>query len=652
MPETLNIPATNAPVSSAFLGLESYTEKDAPFFFGRENEIKDLYQLVKYNTLTLLFGKSGTGKTSLLNAGVFPRLRNDDCLPFRIRLVFNEDSPALLAQVWAVLKSQVDAYSFRIQTYIEGETLWEFFHREDLWKVVTPILVFDQLEEIFTIAGKYPGRKEELESLVIELADLIENIVPVKVKACYLNGNKRIEYEYKKQRVKVIFAFREDFLAEMEGVTSRIPSVKNARFRLMPMNGTKAYEVITKTWKAAIDPAEADKIVTYLVHDQEDDTTNLQNLHSRLDVLEIEPALLSQVCASLDKERVKENLEKISADFLKKYPKENILSSIYHNALRESLAAEDKAAPGRAKEKALLVAEQSAEKFIEDNLVNEKGFREKFVSKDIPEEMMPAVNGLKARFFIRQDGIFIELTHDVIAVIVKKEKDIRLKADASKAALKKGLMIVAAAILISLVVFGITAKKIDDTIKEKRGEITKVETKIKSLNVTFRKKETNILNGLVESSDTIYRQGDSIYIRIPADTIRLDGKENEATKDSLVIEINKLKNQLNDLESLISLYKETIVAKDLEIAKSKGSLEEAGNKNQMLQNEIARLNTEIKRLEGLSLDVSYFNIYQTHLDSLMMYKNNAPLQVQQRLNALQINWEPFREKTEQLQKKK
>ena len=70
---------------TSFIGLRSYTEAQADMFFGRDGEIDQLTSLVEANTLTIVFGKSGTGKTSLLNAGVFPRLRKNYCLPFRIR---------------------------------------------------------------------------------------------------------------------------------------------------------------------------------------------------------------------------------------------------------------------------------------------------------------------------------------------------------------------------------------------------------------------------------------------------------------------------------------------------------------------------------------------------------------------------------------
>src|SRR5436190_1342098 len=98
MPTLTTTPVQNS-AASLFIGLKSYSEDQADIFYGRDEEINRLTNLVKANTLTIVFGKSGTGKTSLLNAGVFPRLRKEFCLPFRIRLEFRDDSPDLVAQI-------------------------------------------------------------------------------------------------------------------------------------------------------------------------------------------------------------------------------------------------------------------------------------------------------------------------------------------------------------------------------------------------------------------------------------------------------------------------------------------------------------------------------------------------------------------------
>ncbi|MEO8399708.1 MAG: hypothetical protein ABI550_07845, partial [Ignavibacteriaceae bacterium] len=254
--------------ASSFIGLQSYSEEQSKFFFGRDEEISTLATLVKSNTLTIVFGKSGTGKTSLLNAGVFPKLRKDYCLPFRIRLEFRDDSPDLLTQIKNVLKTEIDKYGFKVAAYPSTETLWEYFHKEPLWQSMTPILVFDQFEEMFTLAKKnshFAG--EQLSIFWEELSDLIENEIPDKLADLFLNHKEQVTYNYKQQPVKVLFAFREEYLPEFESIPSKIPSLKYSRFRLMPMNESQAYDVITKTWGDKIDPAQAKKIITYFTND-------------------------------------------------------------------------------------------------------------------------------------------------------------------------------------------------------------------------------------------------------------------------------------------------------------------------------------------------------------------------------------------------
>ena len=71
-------------------GLAAFREQDEYFFKGREPDIKQLHGLVGRERLTVLFGVSGLGKSSLLQAGLFPRLRPDKILPIPIRLDFGE----------------------------------------------------------------------------------------------------------------------------------------------------------------------------------------------------------------------------------------------------------------------------------------------------------------------------------------------------------------------------------------------------------------------------------------------------------------------------------------------------------------------------------------------------------------------------------
>ena len=90
-----------------YKGLYPYEEKDKRIFYGREADKKKLFRLVKYNFLTAVFGKSGIGKTSLLNAGLFPQLREEGFLPIRLRLNYSEEAPPLPKQIRQTIKKEL-----------------------------------------------------------------------------------------------------------------------------------------------------------------------------------------------------------------------------------------------------------------------------------------------------------------------------------------------------------------------------------------------------------------------------------------------------------------------------------------------------------------------------------------------------------------
>jgi hypothetical protein len=61
-------------LTSPFVGLTSYAQENAPFFFGRDAEQRVLISNLRASRLTLLYAQSGAGKSSVLRAGVAAKL--------------------------------------------------------------------------------------------------------------------------------------------------------------------------------------------------------------------------------------------------------------------------------------------------------------------------------------------------------------------------------------------------------------------------------------------------------------------------------------------------------------------------------------------------------------------------------------------------
>ena len=70
---------------SPFKFLDSYTSEDRNIFFGREQEVEELYQKVFNSKELILYGSSGTGKTSLVQCGLASKFQETDWMPVLIR---------------------------------------------------------------------------------------------------------------------------------------------------------------------------------------------------------------------------------------------------------------------------------------------------------------------------------------------------------------------------------------------------------------------------------------------------------------------------------------------------------------------------------------------------------------------------------------
>jgi WD40 repeat protein len=406
-----------------YKGLFHYEEKDKELFYGRDTEKKRLFKLVEHNFLTVVFGKSGIGKTSLLNAGLFPKLRDNDFLPITLRLDYSstasesasasEPAPDLLKQIRNIINSHIKKHDIYItgkeegeenkkktpsvqheQPFGPGETLWEYFHRVNHWddtgtRTITPVLVFDQFEEIFTL-GK---NNKAVDELINELYCLVENQVPDSVNEQMLNEEREFPYAGTHLDVRVVISLREDYLPDLNSLKSRFPSIDRVLFRIIHLNGKQAEEII----KVPGGIQEKNVINNILDLFQPEDDKKFP-----IEKLEIEPSLLSLLCFQL--------FEKQDVKSITKTDQDKILIDFYDSVLKKF--------PVRIS------------KFIESKLLTEGGFRTPFYLEP-GHKLRGSIDSLINERIIRKvyygEKEHIEIIHDVLAPIIKEKRNRRVK---------------------------------------------------------------------------------------------------------------------------------------------------------------------------------------------------------------------------------
>jgi WD40 repeat protein len=389
-------------------GLASFREADRDFFFGRERETEELFRLVMRERLTVLFGLSGLGKTSLVQAGLFPRLREENVLPVLIRLEHSDGSPAYSEQILSALSRAAAAAGAETPAARSGETLWEYFHRQgnDFWssrnRPLVPLLAFDQFEEVFTLGSGRAGAAELIETL----ASLTEGYPPAAVKARFdENPAESKDFTFGRHPYKVLLSLREDFLPELETLRDRIRTLGNNRLRVRGMNGENALRVVTRPGRGLLEDHVAEEVVRFVAgKDAADEDVSLT-------ALEVEPALLSIVCRELNNKRRARGEAQITAGLLEGSRTE-ILTDFYERSLAD-LPAEVRG-------------------FIEERLLTVSGFRDSVALENAlatPGVTRAAVDRLTERRLLRIEdrgnGQRLELTHDVLTGVVRHSRDTR-----------------------------------------------------------------------------------------------------------------------------------------------------------------------------------------------------------------------------------
>lgn len=394
-------------------GLASFREADRELFFGRERETEELFRFVLRERLTILFGLSGLGKTSLLQAGLFPRLRDENVLPVLIRLEHSAGSPTCTEQVHAAISRAAAAAGAEIPALRPGEAIWEYLHRQgnDFWSArnrpLVPLLVFDQFEEIFTLGS---GRAETAE-LIETLTSLAEGHPPATVKARLdENPAEAREFSFSRHPYKLLLSLREDFLPDLESLRDRIRAIGNNRLRVLRMNGENALRVVTLPGRGLIDAGVAEQVVRFVAGEERTEEP------APLADLEIEPALLSIVCRELNNKRRALGETRITADLLEGSRTE-ILTDLYERSLAD-LGPEVRS-------------------FIEERLLTVSGFRDNVALENAlatPGVTRAEIDRLTERRLLRIEdrgnGQRLELTHDVLAGVVRNSRDSRRQREA------------------------------------------------------------------------------------------------------------------------------------------------------------------------------------------------------------------------------
>ncbi len=215
-------PAGQGKPTRPYKFLDYYTENDQGLFFGREEEIENICSRILARRSFLLYGRSGVGKSSILRAGVIPRLQDQGHRACIVRS-FTDPLQHMRRMVRRLVpggeEGGVGAEAGEGGVDPDGLSLRELIHRRWPGPSSRIVVVLDQFEEFFLLldAG-------DRQAFIDELGAIMEDdALPLQF----------------------VFVTREDMLAEMSQLKPAVPEIFHHEYRLGRLSPEQAARAIT-----------------------------------------------------------------------------------------------------------------------------------------------------------------------------------------------------------------------------------------------------------------------------------------------------------------------------------------------------------------------------------------------------------------------
>ncbi len=422
-------------MTTRYPGIRPFERNDRSVFFGRDGDIEQLGRFIRLEKFVVLNGKSGLGKSSLLNAGVIPELENLDYDLHTIRLgAYDPTRRAELNSPFETLYSRLKGEASYLGDHLPLEdTIWtQAKHRQLLGKSGKGlVLVMDQFEELFT----WPP--PEFEHFKSEFAALVNLQMPPQL-ANYLRNTPletfteaQWEEIYSPLNIKVVMAIRSDRLALLNQLTDELPDILGKIFELKPLDRESARSAILLPARQEGDFSS--KPFGYSLTTQEAILDFLSDDYQG----RVESFQLQLVCQYIEDFVVPKEAEGFEVQFNSLPPLEEIFSNYYNRQIQGIGKARDQRNVRRFIEEGLILEEEERRLSVFEGVIRRRyGIDKKLLEQLVVSRLIraePLIGG----------GYSYELSHDtLVPPILESKKARKLKSQQRRWATWGGVSII------------------------------------------------------------------------------------------------------------------------------------------------------------------------------------------------------------------
>ena len=232
-------------------GTQPFTVEQKDLFHGRKQELEDLLKMIRFQQTVVLYGKSGLGKSSLLNAAIAPEVANRRIADtFFVRFnAWTGDQDSHETPLSKTFRLLMPDSAGELAPLASGDSLWFAAKARQLQEGRHRfLLVFDQFEELFT----YP--EEQIIAFKEELAELLRASLPQRFEKTVGQlalSDEALESLYEPAEIKALFAIRSDRMHLLDKLSDLLPNILRHSFELQALTLDDARSAIEEPARAA-----------------------------------------------------------------------------------------------------------------------------------------------------------------------------------------------------------------------------------------------------------------------------------------------------------------------------------------------------------------------------------------------------------------
>ncbi len=419
--------------TNPWIGLASYDEEkiaEGYAFCGRSTATQELYSHVDNNLLVTMYGKSGIGKSSLLKAGLFPKLRGNGYFPVYIRFGKETETTSYSKIITSTICNEIEKAGYTTESTGHVKTsaqssetddsyLWNFFAStrfvDSIGNTLFPVVVIDQIEELFF------RDKEQLEALFRQIYLLIDDS---SLLSSAMSEEVITNYRF-------LLSIREDDFFRLEDIIERLRLIemKHNRYRLTELSDSEAKEIIGIPATDYITRGEEEAIAMRIIEAVKGENRQISS------------AILSLLCSRIYQSTIgrgEKHITLSAVDTFLKGAEGNFLASFYADIIAK-------------------LNNRRKWEYIEENLVTQEGRRDSVLKSQF-DANVPACdflfNGemamLRCVTYSSSHEPHVEIIHDILAKHLQKSRNERLK---KRESLKKWKTAMTFAAIIAVAVF-------------------------------------------------------------------------------------------------------------------------------------------------------------------------------------------------------